>query len=153
MDLTQLLDRRGVGLKAAATKSQALSALAEMATRSFEADPAEALAALLARERVGSTGVGGGVALPHARLKGLDRTHGVFVRLDAPVPYDAIDDQPVDLLFALFAPEDGGPEHLRALARVSRLLRSGELRQQLRQARSQDTVFALLAQEAHSSAA
>lgn len=153
MILTDLLDGRGVEFRTAATKAQAMSALAEVAARLIGVTPDAALDALLAREAVGSTGVGSGVALPHARLDALERMHGVFVRLDAPVPYDAVDDQPVDLLFALFAPMDAGAEHLRALARVSRLLRSAELRSQLRAARSPDAVFALLAQEARPSAA
>lgn len=77
----------------------------------------------------------------------------VFVRLDQPVPYDAVDDQPVDLIFALFAPLSAGSEHLRALARVSRLLRHAELREQLRLARSADAIYALLVQEQQASAA
>ena len=80
------------------------------------------------REQLGSTGLGCGVAVPHARLKGLDRVTGVLVRLDQPVAYDSVDDRPVDVLFALFAPPSGGTEHLRALAAVSRALRSAELR-------------------------
>jgi PTS system nitrogen regulatory IIA component len=88
------------------------------------------------------------VAVPHARLKGLDRMRGVFVRLEQPVDFDAVDDQPVDLIFALFAPKDAtGVEHLRALARVSRLLRQSDLRQQLRQARTTDAIHALLVQD------
>ena len=103
---------------------------------------------LAEREAADSTGVGHGVALPHARLEGLERMRGVFVRLEQPVDFESIDDQPVDLLFALFAPKHAGAEHLRALARVSRLLRQSTLRQQLRQARAADVVHALLVQEA-----
>jgi PTS system nitrogen regulatory IIA component len=153
MNLTDLLDGRGVELRSAATKPQALAALAEVGAREIGRHPSAVLQGLLEREALGSTGVGNGVALPHARFDGLDRMYGVFVRLDAPVPYDAVDDRPVDLLFALLAPSDAGVEHLRALARVSRLLRSGELRQQLRLARSPDAMFALLTHEARPSAA
>lgn len=153
MDLVQFLDHGAVEFRTAANKPQALAALADVASRRLGLPAADILQALNERERAGSTGVGGGVALPHARLAGLDRARGVFVRLDTPAPYDAVDDQPVDLLFALFTPPEAGTEHLRALARVSRLLRSGELRQQLRQARSPDAAFALLANEAHPSAA
>ena len=98
-------------------------------------------------------GVGSGVAVPHARLPGLDRMRGVFIRLEAPVDFDAVDGQPVDLLFALLAPPDAGSEHLRALARVSRLLRQSQLREQLRQARTVDALYALLAQPASPTAA
>src|SRR5690606_40073100 len=91
---------------------------------------------------------GYGVAAPHARLDGVERMRGVFLRLGQPVDVEAIDDQPVDLVFALFAPPNAGAEHLRALARVSRLPRQAELRQHLRKARSADAIYALLVQEA-----
>jgi PTS system nitrogen regulatory IIA component len=93
------------------------------------------------------------VAVPHARLAGLDRMRGLFLRLESPVDFDAIDGAPVDLIFALFAPPDAGSEHLRSLARVARMLRQKELRQQLRQARTPDAIHALLAQPARPSAA
>jgi len=154
MDIEALLDRRAITPKVgASTKRQALSLIAETAARRFGLDAGEVLEALSAREQVGSTGVGAGVALPHARLEGLSRMRGVFMRLEAPVDYDAVDGQPVDLLFALFAPADAGSEHLQALAHVSRLLRQAELRQQLRQARTSDTLYALLVQPARPSAA
>ncbi len=105
------------------------------------------LEGLLAREAAGSTGVGHGVAVPHARLEGLTRMRGVFLRLDQPVDFEAVDDQPVDLIFALFAPPNASSEHLRALARVSRLLRQGDLREHLRQAHTPDAIHALLVQE------
>ena len=91
--------------------------------------------------------------VPHARVEGLDRMRGVFIRLEQPVDFGAIDDQPVDLVYALLAPETAGSEHLRALARVSRVLRQGDLREQLRQARTPDAIHVLLAQEARSTAA
>jgi nitrogen PTS system EIIA component len=154
MTIEELLDRRAITPKLSApSKHQALSLLAETAGRRFSLDAGLVLDALLAREQAGSTGVGGGVALPHARLPGLDRMRGVFIRLEAPVEFDAIDGAPVDLIFALFAPTDAGAEHLRALARVARLLRQKELRQQVRQARTPDAIYALLAQPAHPSAA
>jgi PTS system nitrogen regulatory IIA component len=154
MTIEALLDRRAITPRLSArTKRQALSLVAETAARRFGLDAGEVLDALLAREDAGSTGVGAGVAVPHARLAGLERMRGVFVRLDTPVDYDAVDGAPVDLMFALFAPTDAGAEHLRALARVARLLRRAELREQLRHARSADAVFALLAQPASPSAA
>jgi PTS system nitrogen regulatory IIA component len=111
------------------------------------------LDALLEREALGSTGVGYGVAVPHARVAGLTRLRGVFVRLEQPIEFQAVDDRPVDLIFALFAPPDAGAEHLRALARVSRVLRQADLREQLRQAHGADAIHALLVREARSSAA
>ena len=154
MDIGQWLDRNAVAYRAGATsKRQALALAAELGARSFGLQPAEVLDALLEREQEGSTGVGLGVAVPHARITGLDRMRAVFLRLEHPVEFESVDDQPVDLLFALFAPAEAGSEHLRALARVSRLLRRTDLRDQLRQARSADAIYALLVQEAESSAA
>jgi nitrogen PTS system EIIA component len=154
MDIEALLDRRAITPKVgASTKRQALSLIAETAARRFGLDAGDVLEALTAREQAGSTGVGSGVALPHARIEGLSRMRGLFMRLETPVDYDAVDGQPVDLLFALLAPADSGSEHLQALARVSRLLRQAELRQQLRQARTSDALYALLVQPARPSAA
>lgn len=154
------LDRSAIAHRSSADgKRQALAAVAEIAARAFNrSGPASFKAsdvfdALVEREAQGSTGIGRGVAVPHARLPGLDRMRAVFVRLDEPVAFEAVDDQPVDLLFALFAPEHAGSEHLRALARVSRLLRSDEMRQQLRSARSADAIYALLHQDTEASAA
>jgi PTS system nitrogen regulatory IIA component len=154
MDIEELLDRRAVTPKVSApTKRHALSLVAETAARRFGLDAGEVLEALLVREQAGSTGVGGGVAVPHARLRDLDRMRGIFVRLESPVEFDAVDGRPVDLLFALLAPTEAGSEHLRALARVSRLLRQRDLREQLREARTPDAIYALLAQPARPSAA
>lgn len=105
------------------------------------------------REAAGSTGVGEGVAIPHARLDGLDRVRAVVVRLDTPVAFDSVDDKPVDLLVALFAPRDANAQHLRALARVARMMRQPETRAALRQARSADAIHVLLTHEATSTAA
>jgi PTS system nitrogen regulatory IIA component len=157
MHIGELLDRNAIALRvSAANKRQALAVIAEIAARKFGMDAGDLLDALAEREQAGSTGVGHGVAAPHARLDGLDRMRGVFVRLEQPVEFESVDDQPVDLIFALFAPKDAGAEHLRALARVSRLMRQAELREQLRQARTADAIRALLVQEtpaARSSAA
>ncbi|HEX5263893.1 MAG TPA: PTS sugar transporter subunit IIA [Phenylobacterium sp.] len=149
MQIGDLLDRNAIALRvSAANKRQALAVIAEIAARNFGLDAGDVLDALTDREQAGSTGVGHGVAAPHARVEGLDRLRGVFVRLDHAVEFDAVDDQPVDLIFALFAPKDAtGVEHLRALARVSRILRQSELRQQLRQARTADALHALLVQD------
>ena len=154
MNIGDLLDRAAIAPRVSAPgKRQALSTVAESAARSFRLKAADVLDALLEREAVASTGVGYGVAVPHARLAGLSRMRAVFVRLDQPVAFAAVDDRPVDLIFALFAPPEANGEHLRALARVSRLLRQGEIREQLRQARSADAIRAILVQEAKSTAA
>ena len=150
MMIGDMLDRAAISLRVTASdKRKALAVTAEIAARSFSLDTGDILDALLEREAVGSTGVGHGVAVPHARLTGLDRMRAVFVRLEHPVEFASIDDQPVDLMFALFAPPNAGAEHLRALARVSRLLRQGTLREQLRQARTADALHALLVQDAN----
>jgi nitrogen PTS system EIIA component len=155
MQIGDLLDRNAIALRVSAgSKRQALAVIAEIAARSFGLDAGHVLDALIEREQAGSTGVGHGVAAPHARLEGLDRLRGVFVRLESPVDFEAVDDQPVDLIFALFAPKAAtGVEHLRALARVSRVLRHPDLRQQLRQARTLDAIRALLTQDSRPSAA
>jgi nitrogen PTS system EIIA component len=154
MSLHDLLDRRAVALRiSAGSKRQALTALADIAGRTFGVDADEALTGLMEREAAGSTGVGHGVAVPHARVRGLTGMRAVFMRLEQPTEFDAIDDLPVDLMIALFAPVDAGVEHLRALARVSRLLRDASLREQLRKAKSVDAVHVLLAGEAATSAA
>jgi PTS system nitrogen regulatory IIA component len=154
LEIAGLLDRKAILPRAAAgSKRHVLSVIAETAARIYRLDPAEAVSAIMAREARGSTGVGFGVALPHARVSGLDRVRGVFARLEAPLPFDAVDDQPVDLVFALFTPDGPQTDHLRALARISRVLRQGELREQLRQARTTDAIYALLAQEERQGAA
>jgi PTS system nitrogen regulatory IIA component len=154
LQIGDILDRNAIAIRVkAADKRQALSRVAELAARNFGLDAAAAFEALVEREQAGSTGVGHGVAAPHARIEGVERMRGVFIRLEHPVDFEAIDDQPVDLVFALFAPPQAGAEHLRALARVSRLMRHVELREHLRKARSADAIHALLAQEARPSAA
>lgn len=154
MQIGELLDRNAIALRvSAANKRQALALVAEIAARNLGLEAADVLDALAEREQAGSTGVGHGVAVPHARLKGLERMHGVFVRLETPVDFGAVDEQPVDLIFALLAPADHPAEHLRALAKVSRALRQADLREQLRQARSADAVRALLVRDARPTAA
>ena len=154
MDIGDLLDRHAIIPRVtASSKRQALSVIAEVAARLYRLKPGEVLDALLAREAEGSTGVGSGVAVPHARLKGLDRVRGLFLRLETPIAFSAVDDAPVDLVFALLTPADGRTEHLRALARVARELKRPDLREQLRQARTQDAMHALLVRDAKPSAA
>ena len=102
-------------------------------------------AALTEREKLGSTGFGGGVAIPHGRMEGLDRVFGYFARLSVPVDFQSVDDLPVDLVFMILSPPDAGADHLKVLARVSRVLRDRETLAKLRGARSRDAMFALLA--------
>jgi nitrogen PTS system EIIA component len=148
MDIADLLAPNGVVLRGgASSKRQALHAVAEVAAQALNIDESRIFEALLEREALGSTGLGSGVAVPHARLKEIDRVAAVFVRLDTPVAYDSVDDRPVDLVLALFAPPKDGAEHLRALAAVSRALRSSELREQLRQARTVDAIKALFVKD------
>jgi PTS system nitrogen regulatory IIA component len=137
----------------AADKRQALSIASEVAARGSGLKAPRIFDALMEREALGPTGVGHGVAIPHAQIAGLPRMRGVFVRLEKPVTFGAVDDEPVDLIFALLAPKDCGSEQLRALARVSRLLRQRHLREQLRLARGSDAILALLAQDARPNAA
>lgn len=154
MDIADLLAPGGIVLRSgASSKRQALHVLAEAAARNLGVDEQTVLDALMEREALGSTGLGSGVAVPHARLDGLNRVCAVFVRLDTPVNFGAVDDRPVDLLFGLFAPPRDGAEHLRALAAVSRALRDPELREKLRQARTVDAVSALFVREAPATAA
>lgn len=153
MDIGDLLADDGVVLRGASSKRQALHLVADVAAEALGLTTERVLEALLEREALGSTGLGSGVAVPHARVPGLTRVTGVFVRLDAPVAYGSVDDQPVDLMFALFAPPAAGAEHLRALAAVSRALRSSEMRERLRQAHTADAIRALFVRDAAPAAA
>src|SRR5204863_3127010 len=105
------------------------------------------------REHLGSTGMGQGIAIPHGRVAGVSRMVGVFARLESPVSYDAIDEQPVDLVFLLLAPVEAGADHLKALARVSRLLRNQAVCEKLRAAPQAATLFALLTEPTAAQAA
>lgn len=154
MDIGHLLDRQAIIPKVSATsKRHALSLAGEIAARLYGLKASAIADSLIERERKGSTGVGAGVAVPHARVEGLERMRSLFLRLEAPIDFGAVDDQPVDLVFVLLAPKEAKTEHLQALARISRALRKPELREQLRQARTQDALHALLVADAHSSAA
>jgi PTS system nitrogen regulatory IIA component len=108
---------------------------------------------LIERERLGTTGIGMGIAIPHGRLRGLDRLCGIFARLERPIAFEAIDDRPVDLIFLLLAPEAAGSDHLKALAQVSRLLRDRAICEKLRGTDNADALYALLTDRASSEAA
>jgi PTS system nitrogen regulatory IIA component len=134
-------------------KKQALQDLAKKAAEMTGVEERTIFDTLLERERLGTTGVGEGIAIPHGRLPQIDRVHGVFARLDEPIDFESIDDQPVDLIFLLLAPEDAGADHLKALARVSRLLRDPATCKKLRGSDSRDALYALLTDSTASKAA
>ncbi|SFM95285.1 PTS system, nitrogen regulatory IIA component [Thioclava dalianensis] len=133
MDLSRLLKPGAVKVLSNVTsKKRLFQDLGDIAALTYGLNASETVDALQERESLGPTGVGHGVALPHARLDGLDHVVGVFLRLDKPLDFDAVDRLPVDLVFALFAPKDSGVEHLKALALVSRTMRDSETCEKLR---------------------
>ncbi len=136
-----------------ANKRQALQELARRAAPLTKRDERSLFEVLWERERLGSTGIGNGVAVPHGKLAQLDRLHGLFARLERPIDFEAIDGQPVDLMFLLLAPENAGADHLKALARVSRLLRDRAICEKLRGTDRADALYALLTDRAASHAA
>lgn len=127
-----------------ASKKRLLQELCDLAAASGGFDPAAAFDALLERESLGPTGVGRGVALPHARIQGLDKVVGAFIRVEKPLDFSSMDRQPVDLAFALFAPAESGVEHLKALALVSRTLRDQQVCAKLRGNDDPQTLYAIL---------
>lgn len=146
MDLSLFLSADAVDAHMAVANKKALfQALGGFAARVLEQDSRLVVEKLNERERLGTTGFGGGVAIPHGRLDGLDRIRGAFVRLERPIDYGAIDDMPVDLVFMLLSPVDAGAEHLKALAQISRCLRDRVFLAKLRGAGSPDALYALLA--------
>jgi nitrogen PTS system EIIA component len=145
MEIAALITPRSVVAQLRATnKKQALQELAKRAAALTGIQERTIYDVLIERERLGSTGIGMGIGIPHGRLSGLDTLCGIFARLDRPVPFDAIDDQPVDLIFLLLAPEGAGADHLKALARVSRLLRDRNVCEKLRGTDNADALYALL---------
>src|ERR687897_3207378 len=137
-------DRNVLDPKTCHSKRQVLKELAAHAAAVVRLDPQRLLEALLERERLGTTGIGHGIAIPHARLAELKRLVGLFARLDHPVDFESLDDQPSDLIFLLLAPDSADADSLKALARISRLLRDPALQQRLRQERDRDAVYRLL---------
>ena len=128
----------------ASGKKALLAELASRAASVFKFDERKLFDRLLERERLGSTGIGGGIAIPHSRLAKVDKPLGLFARLAHPVDFDSIDERPVDIVFLLVAPEGAGADHLKALARVSRLLRDRSLVEKLRATENADALYALL---------
>ena len=154
MEISEFLKPEGVVSNLRATsKKQALQDLAKRAATVTELDERLIFDVLLERERLGSTGVGIGIAIPHGKLADLDRLHGVFARLVRAIDFDAIDEQPVDLIFLLLAPESAGADHLKALAGVSRLLRDGAFCEKLRGTDNAEALYALLTDSTASRAA
>ena len=145
MEIADLLIPRGVIAQLrVSNKKQALQEIARRAATLTGLAERRIYDVLAERERRGSTGIGRGIAIPHGKLAELSRLYGLFARLERPIPFEAIDDQPVDLVFVLLAPTAAGAEHLRALARVSRLLRDGAICQKLRGTDNADALYALL---------
>lgn len=128
----------------ASGKKALLAELAAKAAQLYTLDERRLFDRLLERERLGSTGIGGGIAIPHGRMPTLTKPVGVFARLVHPVDFDSIDERPADTVFLLLAPEGAGADHLKALARVSRLLRDRGLVEKLRATESADALYALL---------
>jgi len=154
MELSDLLAPEAVRFVGKpASKKRILQDIAARAGQIYGLDQDAAFDALQARESLGPTGVGEGVAIPHARLHGLDGIVGVFFRLEKPLDYDSVDRQPVDLVFALFAPVASGVEHLKALACISRLLRAPTTRSKLRANDDEATLYAILTETAATRAA
>lgn len=133
-----------VGVSDADSKPAILQALAARFASVYDLDPQAVLARIEERERLGSTGFGRGVAIPHARIEGLNRSVAVFVRLQSPVAFDAADGMPVDLVFGLLSPEQAGAAHLHALAAISRMMRDERMHTALVQAPGAEALYGLL---------
>jgi nitrogen PTS system EIIA component len=133
-------------------KKQALQEIAAKAAELTGQNEKAILEILLQREKLGSTGVGNGVAIPHGKLQKLGNVFGLFARLERPIDFEALDGQPVDLIFLLLAPEGAGADHLKALARVARLLRDPEVARKLRASNGVEAIYAVLAMPSASAA-
>jgi len=145
MDIAKILKPEAVRVLAGMTsKKRLFQDLGDVAASVYGLIPAVAVDGLLERESLGPTGVGHGIALPHARLEGLEQIVGVFVRLEKPMDFDSVDRQPVDLIFTLFAPKDSGVEHLKALALISRTMRDPGVCAKLRANGQSGTLYAIL---------
>jgi PTS system nitrogen regulatory IIA component len=130
------------------SKKQALQELAARAAELSGRAEREIFDVLMQREKLGSTAIGSGIAIPHGKLPKLDRLFGLFARLDRPIDFEALDGQPVDLVFLLLAPETAGADHLKALARVARLLREPGVARMLRESHDKESLYAVLAMPA-----
>lgn len=154
MTIQHILPATGIKVIAAASsKKRLFHDLGDMAESCFGLDQTVVVDALLDREGLGPTGVGHGVALPHARLPGLEQVCGLFVRMKKPLDFDSVDRQPVDLAFALFAPESAGVDHLKALALISRTLRDEGICAKLRANEDPSTIYTILTEATSAQAA
>ena len=154
MQLSDILSHDSIvpALKAG-SKKQILQELSHVAAAQSGLSSREVFEVLLQRERLGSTGLGQGIAIPHGKFSALETVKGVFARLPQPVGFDAVDGKPVDLVFLLLAPESAGADHLKALARVSRLLREPEVLKKLRGSATAAALYSILTEPAASHAA
>ncbi len=154
MEIGDLITLEGVIPNLRVTnKKQALQELARRAGALTGLEERAIYEVLFERERLGTTGVGNGIAIPHGKLAALTRLYGLFARLETPIDFEAIDEQPVDLIFLLLAPEQAGADHLKALARISRLLRDRSICEKLRGSDTAEALYALLTNSAESRAA
>ena len=154
MEIDELLTPDSVIPRLRATsKKQAVQELSKRAAEVSGLSERQIFDVLLERERLGTTGVGNGIAIPHGKLADIKAMFGLFARLEPAVDFEAIDEQPVDLIFLLLAPEGAGADHLKALARVSRLLRDRSICEKVRGADQAEAIYALLTDRAHSHAA
>jgi PTS system nitrogen regulatory IIA component len=154
MGLGDLISPEGVApMLKAKSKKQVLQEVAAHAARLTEVEERAIFDTLLQRERLGSTGIGHGIAIPHGKLAGLKRVVGVFARLSEPINFDSVDGEPVDLVFLLLAPESAGADHLKALARISRLLREPGALEKLRGSSDAAALYSVLTEGAASHAA
>tara|TARA_B100000214_G_scaffold131132_1_gene93216 strand:- start:358 stop:900 length:543 start_codon:yes stop_codon:yes gene_type:complete len=154
MEITNLITPKSISPTLRVTsKKHALQEISKRVAESYSLTEREIFETLLAREKLGSTGVGNGIAIPHGKIKNLDCLRGYFVRLERPVEFDAVDERPVDLIFLLLAPEEAGADHLKALAKVSRLMRDKTVCQKLRGSDTSEALYALLTDQTSSQAA
>jgi nitrogen PTS system EIIA component len=154
MPLTDILPREGVLPALRVTsKKMLLEAIADQASIITKLPSRLIFDALLQRERLGSTGIGGGIAIPHSKFEGLDKLVGLFARVEKPIAFDALDGEPVDLVFVLMAPEGAGADHLKGLSKVARVLRSPSITAKLRASKDGDVIHALLTQTVETSKA
>ena len=154
MNVEKILQTEAVkAVSAISSKKRLFHELGDLASVAYGLSSSDVASALQDRESLGPTGVGKGVALPHARMPGLERVCGLFIQIEKPLDFDAVDKKPVDLIFALLAPEDAGVEHLKALAVVSRSMRDADLCTKLRANSDAVTLHTLLAEQRRDQAA
>ncbi len=154
MPLTDILPLKGVmPAVRVSTKKALLEAIAEQASQITQLPSRLVFDALLQRERLGSTGIGSGIAIPHSKFESLASLVGLFARVEKPILFDALDGEPVDLVFVLLAPEGAGADHLKGLSKIARVLRNPSITAKLRASKDADVIHALLTQSAETSKA